>query len=152
LYSVYVFERLKKWCDKRDNMMKSCNKNIVFVFSVLFICMIAGFFSATLFGSERQHYEIRPEITLPEYKTDMDRAVETYQRIIDNYARLTEDGLTDIRSEINDISEKLDSMDQQIAKLSHQLETVQKKLGIEILKPPIVPLPAVEKPDSQSRP
>ncbi len=106
--------------------MKRMNATAASIGCFLFMCMAAGFFSATLFGSSEKRYEIRPEITLPEYKTDMDRLTDVYERMIDDYIKVMNQDLTQIHIELQNVSEALDTM-------SDQLETIQRKLGIEIL-------------------
>ena len=88
-----------------------------------------------VWGSQRR-YEIRPEITLPEYKTDIQRVVDAYEQLMGNYITLTESYLSGTRTEIGNLTRKLDSIDRKITELSIQVESIQKKLGIEPVDKP----------------
>lgn len=107
------------------------NRPAAYIGSFLVICMAAGFFSATLFGGQKR-YEIRPEITLPEYKTEMDRVIDVYERMIDDYMKVMNDNMAEIRRELINVSKTLNTMDDTMSELSHQLETIQGRLGIEV--------------------
>ena len=127
------------------------NKATGYLASFLLICMAAGFFSSTLFGRERR-YEIRPEITLPEYKSDMDRVIDAYEKVIDDYICLVDDNLLKMQRELTNISVKLDSMGCEMSDLSNQLETIQRKFGIEVLETSSKTPPAEDNTDTDQQP
>lgn len=111
-------------------MITRQEKNLLAICGFLIICLFVSFFSTTLQGSEKC-YEVRPEITLPESKTDVTRLMDAYERLMDNYLKLMENNLTGIRTDIDDVTKKMDSIDRKISELSVKLDAVQKKLGIE---------------------
>lgn len=110
-------------------------KCVFAICAFLIICLAVSIFSTVVWGSQRR-YEIRPEITLPEYKTDIQRVMDAYEHLMGNYIALTESHLSSTRTEIGNLTRKLDSIDRKIAELSIQVESIQKKLGIEPLDKP----------------
>lgn len=111
------------------------NKSLLAIFAFLMVCLFVNFFSTSLQGSEKR-YEIHPEITLPESKTDTARIIDAYERMVNNYLQSIDSDLTRIHLNTEHASKKMDSIDQKIYILSIQLETIQKKLGIEVSKKP----------------
>ena len=105
-------------------------------FGFLFVCVMTGFFSTSLQGVEK-HYEIRPEITVPEYKTDTSRLIDSYEKLMNNYMRLAERNSTGPQTNMAEITKKIDLLDQKITALSAQIATIQKKLGIETPSAPV---------------
>lgn len=120
-------------------MIKRYDKGVLIICGCLVVCLLGNFFSTTLLGSEKR-YEVRPEITLPESRTEIDRLIDAYERMMANYMRLLESDLLEIQSDIADISKKTDSLEQRIAGISDKIDAIQKELGIE----------TVENPDSAS--
>ena len=125
--------------------MTRLNRPAAYISGLLVICMAAGFFSATLFGGQKR-YEIRPEITLPEYKTEMDRVIEVYERMIDDHIKVMNDTMAELRGELKNVSKTLNTMEDSMSELSHQLETIQGRLGITV--PEVKETPAVVPPAS----
>ncbi len=54
------------------------HKGILAVGVVVLVCLLAVFFSTSIQGKEKK-YELRPQITLPEYRTDAARAIDAYE-------------------------------------------------------------------------
>ncbi len=110
------------------------NKNLLAVAAVL-IVLIAVCFSTSIQGRERS-YELKPRITLPEYKTDTARVIGAYERMMDRFMNLTERNLTGIDREVQGIARKLDSIDSRLRELSARTARIEKALGIEQPKKP----------------
>ena len=100
-------------------MLIKQNKYFFAICAFLMVCLAAGSSSTSLRGDVKR-YEVRPEITVPEYKTDIARIVDAYERLMDNYITLTENNLATTRMEIGDITKKLDTIDQKITDLSRK--------------------------------
>jgi peptidoglycan hydrolase CwlO-like protein len=112
------------------------NKNLLAVTAVLIVCLIAVCFSTSIQGRERS-YEIKPKITLPEYKTDTARVIDAYERMMDRFINLTERNLTGIDREVQGIARTLDSIDCKLRELSARTARIEKALGIEQPKKPV---------------
>lgn len=111
--------------------MKTIKTNgVLAICGLLIACLSVACLSASYQSGEKR-YEVRPEITIPESKTDVARMVDAYERLMDNYKELMESHLTGIHTEVGTIDKKLDAIDRKMSVLSAQLETIQKKLGIE---------------------
>lgn len=128
-------------------MITRLNKSLFAVFGLLFVCLFMSFSSTPLQGSEK-HYEIRPEITLPESKTDIDRVIDAYERLMDNYLQSMDQNLAGIYLNTEHTAQKMDAIDQKLSTLSVQLEAIQKNLGIDV---PEKPSPKPDRLDLDSR-
>ena len=107
------------------------NKNLLVVIVALTACLIAVWFSSSIQGVEKS-YEVRPVISLPEYKTDTARAIDAYERMMNRFMSLTESNLIGINTDVKDIDKKLDSIDNKLTKLSARMARIEKALGIEL--------------------
>ena len=110
-------------------------KNLLAVAAGLIVCVVVVWFSTSIQGSERT-YEVRPEIAIPEYRTDAARAIDAYERLMERYMDLTERNLTGIGTDIRGVVKRLDSIDAKLAKLSVRMARIEKALGIEHPKRP----------------
>ncbi|MHC4622268.1 MAG: hypothetical protein ACYS4W_00020 [Planctomycetota bacterium] len=100
----------------------------------LVCCIVLVWFSVSA-GVEKR-YEIRPEISVPEYRTDAARAIDAYERLMERYMDLTEGNLMRIGAEVQTTVYKLDSIDRKLTRLSARLARIEKSLGIECAKTP----------------
>jgi len=85
------------------------NRNLLVLAAGLLARVAVVWFSTSIQGSE-QIYEVRPQITIPEYKTDTTRVIDAYERLMDRYMDLTERNLSRISTDIQGIVNKLDSL------------------------------------------
>jgi hypothetical protein len=74
-------------------------------------------------------YEIRPGITIPEYRTDAARAIDAYERLMDRYMGLTERNLVRIETDLDTVVRKLDSIDRKLTELSLRISRIEKRFG-----------------------
>ncbi len=111
--------------------MKLMKSNGVLAACVVLVVCLSAVCLSTSQPDRRNYYEIRPEITIPESKTDTARMIDAYERLMDNYRQLMESNLAGLHAEVGTIGQKLDSIDRKMSMLSAQMETIQKKLGIE---------------------
>ena len=105
------------------------DKTLLAVGVVLIICLIAVCFSTSIHGGEKR-FEIRPEITLPEYRTDTARAIDAYERVMDRFINLTEKNLTGINTDVKGIAKNLVLIDYRLTELSTRMAGIEKALGI----------------------
>ena len=124
------------------------SKNLLAVGVVLVVSLIVIGFSSSIQGREKS-CDIKPEITLPEYRTDTARAIDVYERVMYHFISLTERSLTDINTDVKDIAKKLVLIDFKLTELSTRMARIEKALGIEepekqVTKPSDAKTPAAE--------
>jgi len=83
-------------------------------------------------GSQKT-YEVKPYITVPEYRTDAARAIDAYERLMERYMGLTEKNILMVGTDIREMSKKLDSIDGKLTQLSAAIARIEKALGIELV-------------------
>lgn len=111
------------------------NKNFLAVGAVLVCCITVVWFSTSIQGGQKT-YEIRPQIAVPEYRTDAARAIDAYERLMERYMDLTERNSMRIGLGLKEVIKKLDSIDNKLTELSARIARIEKSLGIEQAKPP----------------
>jgi hypothetical protein len=104
--------------------------NILTVGAILIACLIVVLLSGSIQGS-RKNYEVKPEITLPQYQNDTTRIIDAYERMMDRFIDLTESNLTGINTDVKDIAKKLVLIDCKLTELSTRMARIEKALGIE---------------------
>ena len=104
-------------------------KGIFGVAAAVIICVIVVWSAATIHGDDRT-YELRPEVRLPEYRTDAARAIDAYERLMDRYMGLTERSMSGMGTDLRDVSRKLDSMDRKLDNITARMGRIEKALGI----------------------
>jgi len=106
------------------------SRNLLAVAAGLVCCVVVVWLSTSIQGGEKT-YEVRPQITLPEYRSDTARAIDAYERLMDRYMGLTERNLTGIGTGLKGVVKKLDSIDAKLTELSTRMARIEKALGIE---------------------
>ncbi len=125
------------------------NKSLLIVAAGLVACVMVVWLSTSIQGGEKS-YEVKPEITLPEYRTDAARAIDAYERVMDRFISLIERSLTGINTDIKGIAEKLTSIDRKLTELSARMARIEKALGIEQPKPPAKKKPRLKALDKKA--
>ncbi|MBP8604281.1 MAG: hypothetical protein KBI46_00380 [Phycisphaerae bacterium] len=112
--------------------------------------------STMLLGSQQSDYRRRPirqEFTIPPAQTEMTLMIEAYERLINQYAGLAESAQRQLQADVDGVGRKLEAIDRKISLLSAQVETIQKKLGIEPLKQQqTLPVSALQEPANTEAP
>ncbi|MBN2272372.1 MAG: hypothetical protein JXN61_17300 [Sedimentisphaerales bacterium] len=108
-------------------------KGIIGIVSVVVVFAAVVWYCGVIEGTEKT-YEIRPEIRLPENRTDAARAIDAYERLMERYMTLSERSFGGIEVDLKDVCKKLDSIDGKLAGLSARIERIEKALGIEPAK------------------
>jgi hypothetical protein len=111
------------------------NKNLLAVAAAVVCCTIVVWFSTSSQGVPKT-YEIEPQITIPEYRTDAARAIDAYERLMERFMNLTERNLFRAAADTRDVVQKLDSIDHKLTGLCARIARIEKALGIEQPKPP----------------
>jgi hypothetical protein len=109
--------------------VKSYGAGVLFI---LFIGVLV-WFAGSLRGE--QDYDVRPEISVPEYKTDAARAIDAYEKMMNRYMDLTESQFKNVALDNQKTFEKLLEIKTDIARIDMRLERIEQKMGLE-------PLPA----------
>ncbi len=117
-------------------------KGIFSIAAGLIVCVVLVWYSSVIEGYGKT-YEIRPEIRLPEHRTDAARAIDAYERLMDRYMSLSERNFNSINVNLNTVTTKLDSIDSKLGSLSERIARIEKALGIE---PPKVAIPKEQVP------
>ncbi|MHC4460078.1 MAG: hypothetical protein ACYS6W_14100 [Planctomycetota bacterium] len=123
-------------------------RNLLAVTAGLICCVVVVLLSPSIQGGEKT-YEIRPQVTLPEYRSDAARAIDAYERLMDRYMGLTERNLIMMGTGLTGVVKKLDSIDAKLTELSVRMARIERALGIEAPKRPVeqkAPLEGVHKP------
>jgi len=100
--------------------------SLLFFCMALVFCVVVFFPTRSIRGSDKS-YEIRPEISLPEHRTDTARAIDAYERVMDRLISLMERN----QAETREISKKLILIDYRLSELSAKVSRIEKALGIE---------------------
>ena len=113
------------------------NRNLFIVAAAILCCAVLVWFSTSIQGSQKT-YELRPQVTIPEYKTDVARIIDAYERLMERYMDLTERSSAGIGADMKAVVEKLDSIDAKLTELSARTARIERALGIEQNpKPPL---------------
>jgi len=106
------------------------NRNTLAVLVVIIACSILVWLSASIQGSQKT-YEIQPHLTIPEYKTDLARVMDSYERLMDRYMDLTQQNQSMVGTDLKYVVTTLDSIDGRLAELSARIARIETALGIE---------------------
>ena len=110
------------------------SKNILAVVAGLVVCAVLVWLSASIQGGQKT-YELQPQLTIPEYRTDIIRVIDAYERLMERYMDLTGKNLTMVGSDIRDVVKKLDYISAKLSELSARMSRIERALGIEQPEP-----------------
>lgn len=125
------------------------NKNLLAAAALIVCCITVIWFSTISQGSPIT-YEVRPRISLPEYKTDTVRAIDAYEQLMERYMNLTERNSIRIDSDLKEVIKRLDSINYKLTELSFRIAKIEKRLGIEESKPQAKKKPRLKVPDNKA--
>ena len=111
------------------------NKKLLAVGAFVVCCVTVIWFSTSIQGGSKT-YELRPQISIPQYRTDAVRAIDAYERLMERYMNLTERNSTRIGTDIKEVIKRLDSINNKLTELSARMARIEKTFGIEEPKPP----------------
>lgn len=120
-------------------------KNLLVVTAGLACCIVVVWLSTLSEGGEKT-YELRPEVVLPEYRTDTARAIDAYERLMERYMDLTEMNMVRIGMDVQAFGRKLDSIDSNLVELLTRISRIERALGIEEPKKPVDETPDAKEP------
>ena len=111
-------------------------KNLLIVSIIAICCFVIIWFSTSIEGSQRT-YEVQPNISIPEHRTDTVRVIDAYERLMERYMDLTERNIEGIDADIKTVIDKLESIENGIKDLSVRTARIEKELGIsQQIEPP----------------
>ncbi|MHC4324126.1 MAG: hypothetical protein ACYSUX_07620 [Planctomycetota bacterium] len=116
------------------------NRKTLAVLVVIIACSVLVWLSASIEGGQRT-YEIHPNITMPEYKTDLARVMDSYERLMERYMNLTEQNQSIVEADLKHVAAALDSISGQLTEFSARIARIETALGIEQPKSPLSPKP-----------
>jgi len=105
--------------------------------SVVIIAGAAALWLSNSTVGSTKTYEIHPEITLPEYKTDTRYSIEAYERMMNRLMDLNERNFGGVRSEVKSLDRKLDLIDLKLTNLSERVARIEKILAPQPAEEPI---------------
>jgi len=106
------------------------NRNTLAVLAVIIACSILVWLSASIQGGQKT-YEIHPNLTIPEYKTDLTRVMDAYERLMERYLDLTEQNQSMVGTDLKYVVTTLDSIDGRLAEFSARIARIETALGID---------------------
>ena len=112
------------------------NKTLWAGAAVIICVAIAVVFSGSLQGGQNR-YEVQPNLSIPEYKTDTVRAIEAYERLMDRYMDLTGTHLTTVGMDLRNIVTRLDSIDARLTELDSRLMKIEQALVADKVNKPV---------------
>ena len=115
------------------------NKKLLAVVATIVCCVIVAWSSTSIHGSTNT-YELRPQITIPEHRTDVARVVDAYERLMERYMDPTDRNSALMSADIRSIAASLDSIDARLAELSARTARIEQSLGIQQPAPSAGPL------------
>ena len=125
------------------------NKNLLAAAAVILCCITVIWFSTITKGSPTT-YEVRPRISLPEYKTDTVHAIDAYEKLMERYMNLTERNSIRIDSDLKEVIKRLDSINYKLTELSFRIAKIEKTIVIEKSKPQAKKKPRPKVPDNKA--
>ena len=123
-------------------------KNLLAVGAVVVCCITLVWFSTSIQGDPKT-YELRPHISVPEYRTDAVRAIDAYERLMERYMNLTERNSIRVSADLKEVIKKLYSIDNKLTDLSARIARIEKTFGIEQTEPPAKTKPQPKAPDTK---
>jgi len=104
-------------------------KYLLFVVAIIAGGLTFIWFSTPIQAGDKT-YEVRPQISIPEYKTDAARAIDAYERLMDRYMQMTERVFVGIDTDVRDVVKSLNSVDSKLTEVLTRLTRIENALGI----------------------
>jgi len=106
------------------------NRYTLAILVVIIACSVLVWLSASIQGGQKT-YEIHPNLTIPEYKTDLTRIMDAYERLMERYMDLTEQNQSMVGTDLKYVVTTLDSIDGRLAEFSARIARIETALGID---------------------
>jgi ATPase subunit of ABC transporter with duplicated ATPase domains len=112
------------------------NRNLLLI-SISIAAGIVVIWMVTSIQGGQRTYEVQPQITMPEYRTDAVRTLGAYERLMNRYMDMVDRNLSNIDRDIINTVEKIDSIEARLTELCERTARIEKALGIEQSRKPI---------------
>ncbi len=106
------------------------NRNTLVILVVIIACSVLVWLSASIQGSQKT-YEIHPNVTMPEYKTDLARVMDAYERLMERYMDQTQQNQSIVGADLKYVVTTLDSIDGRLTEFSARIARIETALGID---------------------
>ena len=106
------------------------NKHLLTATIIIILSIIFLFAFTSIQGSSRT-YEVKPQINIPEYRSDSNQVIDAYERLMERYMDLVEKSIADISNDYENTNKRLDSIDEKLTNLSTRILKIENALGIE---------------------
>ena len=106
------------------------NRNTLAILVVIIACSVLVWLSTSIQGSQKT-YEIQPHLTIPEYKTDLARVMDTYERLMERYMDQMERNQSMVGADLKYVVTTLDSIDGRLTEMFARIARIETALGIE---------------------
>ena len=106
------------------------NRNTLAILVVIIACSVLVWLSASIQGGQKT-YEIQPHLNIPEYKTDLARVMDAYERLMERYMDQTQQNQSMVGTDLKYVVTTLDSIDGRLAEFSARIARIETALGIE---------------------
>jgi len=113
-------------------MKRKESKNLLAVCMIMVVCLVA-WWASSIQGGVRK-FEIKPEISLPESRTDAVRAIDAYESVTNRLMDMTERNLAGIHAEVKDISRMLVTIDTKLTELSKRMSKMEEALVVSTFR------------------
>ena len=107
------------------------NKNLLAVAATVLGGIIVMIWLSSSIQGGQATYELRPQVSIPEHRTDVARIVDAYERLMERYMDLTESNMATVGTDLRNVQIMLDSIDGRLTELSERTGRIEKALGIE---------------------
>jgi len=105
-------------------------KQLLAVIASVIGCLVVAWLTTSIQGGQKT-YELEPQLSIPEYRTDTVRIMDAYERLMERYMALTESNSAMTGMDLKAALAKLDSIDGRLTELSARMTRIEKALGIE---------------------
>ena len=116
------------------------NRNTFAILTAIIACSILVWLSASIQGGQKT-YEIHPNIAMTEYKTELSRVMDAYERLMERYMDQTQRNQAILGEDLKYVVTTLESVDGRLAEFSARIARIETALGIEQPKSSVTPGP-----------
>ena len=105
-------------------------KSLLTIVAATACCVVLVWASGSISGGQST-YELRPQVSIPEHRSDTARVIDAYERLMERYLDLTERNAEMIGTDIQSIAARLDSIDARLAELLTRTARIETALGLK---------------------
>ena len=80
------------------------------------------------------HYEVRPTIRNPQYRSDTARAIDAYERLMERYMDLTQSNLLTLQTDLREMTHRMSRLETLVVQLNQTLGVWKQRLRTRRLR------------------